>query len=92
VYTKLSVKQVFENATIDRKSPCRSAVNSATCALRLQLPLTVPGPRSEPCDARFTGWRLGQLSNIRKSATIEKMTHIDNNDFDHKDTGYHLLQ
>jgi len=40
VYTDLCFKQVFENATDGRNSPCCSIVNSESC--KLQLPLTVP--------------------------------------------------
>jgi len=34
VYTELSFKQVFENATTSRNSVCRSVVNGASCNAR----------------------------------------------------------
>jgi hypothetical protein len=40
VYTDLGFKQVFENGTDGRNSPCRLTVNSESC--KLHLPLSVP--------------------------------------------------
>ena len=66
IYTNLCFKQVFENAITDRTSRSRSAVNSATCELRVAV--TADGS----CSSRFKV----ALSALRRAVHRSAFTTI----------------
>jgi hypothetical protein len=88
------LKLIFENATL--------AATQAAARLWIQLTPPFPAPRSYRSSVeitrtlwwqtRFTRRRVREWKSGHNSVTVQNLTHVYMNFFDHKDLGNHLLQ
>ena len=105
IWTDLCLKLVFENATAERKTGCRSVVNcgrellassadSFWRGLRRCHFLSALGGASQlamlATQTRFTWGRVQELKNAHNSVTVENRTHVYMNFFAYNHTYYHF--